>query len=215
MSFIQSLKEWQEIIGAFIGGITGFIAAYMVAYGVRRRDEDASAKILITDLLTISVRTEATDKDVERKNIPDERKKLEFALSYLMKRPILSSLFNSSMAQVISCHENLGIHLSIFSMVYRNVDDSLTWFSNYSNEYYKNQKQRPLTEQTKNESEIIYDGLHLASQHAKCIIYMLNTFVLPSLAYRIWNKFITFVLKKCQRESEEEKSCDCLRKNPE
>lgn len=206
MEFINFLQKWQEIVGAFIGGMTGFVAAFFVAYDARRRDEVTSAKILIGDLLAISGRTEASDQYVQRKEVSKEDKEKAFVLHYLMRKPILSPLFYVSMARVISCDRNLGARLYAFSMIYRNVEESLTWFQDKYDKHYEAREKLQLTSKMEKELNNIYEGLHLASKHAKAIIDLLNIFVLPCFLARVWNK-LTFFSNKCGCE------CGCEKVN--
>ncbi len=41
------LEKWQTLIGAFIGGIVGLLAALLVARDARRREEKTAAMLLV------------------------------------------------------------------------------------------------------------------------------------------------------------------------
>ena len=45
------LERWQDLAGAFLGGLIGLLAALIVAWDVSRREQRRAAKLLIGDLL--------------------------------------------------------------------------------------------------------------------------------------------------------------------
>ncbi len=201
--FIIWLYKWQTIIGSFIGGITGFIAAQWVASNARTRDEVVSAKILIMDMLSIKEKTRILDTSVA--NIEDQYKKLEFTLQYLRRKPILSPLFDSSMATVMPCNYELSVHLSSFRKIYLNVEESLiriekkVFIAEDSGEKIK------LTSHINDDITTIYDGLHIASKQAECIVFYLEESVLSKLRY--FKKFIMRVKNICRCQNDLEKKC--------
>lgn len=202
--FIIWLDKWQTIIGSFIGGITGFIAAQCVASNARTRDEVVSAKILIMDMLSIKEKTRILDISIE--NIEDQYKKFEFTLQYLRRKPILSPLFDSSMATVMSCNYELSVHLSCFRKIYLNVEESLirmekkVFIAEDSDEKIK------LTSSYINDDiETIYNGLHIASKQAECIVFFLEKSVLSKLRY--FKKFIMQFRNICNCQNDLEKKC--------
>jgi len=206
--FITWLYTWQTIIGAFVGGGMGFIAAQFVASNARKRDEFASARILIMDVLSIKEKTRILDDSVD-KNIEGDNKKMEFALQYLRRKPILSPLFDSSMGMVMSCNHELSIHLECFSKAYLNVEESLMRMEKKAHIAEDSGVKIEITYSVRADLNTIYKGLHIASEHAECIVFFLEELVL--VKSRFFKNFIRWFKSICSCQKGLEKKCRELR----
>lgn len=52
-SWVQSLKEWKEVVGAFLGGVFALSAALIVARDARRRSERSAGMMLLRYLAKV------------------------------------------------------------------------------------------------------------------------------------------------------------------
>src|ERR1700751_2803611 len=106
---VNFLFKWQTLIGSFIGGLVGLLAALIVAYKERRRDENASARLIIADLMcfTEAIKT-VTNEDASTHS---DNMNLNIAFRLTRIRPILSPLYDASMVRVMAVDDKLDAHL--------------------------------------------------------------------------------------------------------
>jgi len=118
-SLIDFLNRWQTLIGSIIGGVVGLLAASLVAYQQRRRDEDACATLLLGDL---TIFREAVSVIIENQRESDTDKgRIIIAHRLVMLRPTISPMFDASMVRVISVDGKLAAHLHSFKMLYSGI----------------------------------------------------------------------------------------------
>lgn len=111
------LEKWQTLIGSFIGGIVGLLAALLVAYKERRRDENSSARLLISDFVVFKEAVASAEKNIPLETREDKRL-LEITRNLVKLRPGVSPMFDSSMVRVMSVDNRLDAHLTLFKSKY-------------------------------------------------------------------------------------------------
>ena len=116
---IKFLITWQTLIGSFIGGLVGLFSAWIVAYYQRRRDENASAMLLISDLVIFKEKAEASLKISP--DLKSDKAKFQVLLNLLKLSPSLSSMFDGSMMRIMSVDNKLAAHLTHFRMFYNDI----------------------------------------------------------------------------------------------
>jgi hypothetical protein len=50
---IAFLKDWKELVGAFIGAAGGVVAAFLAAYLSRRKEDISAAMVLVGNLTSV------------------------------------------------------------------------------------------------------------------------------------------------------------------
>lgn len=198
-NFITWLHDWQEIIGAAIGGAMGFVGAYWVAHNAKSREEIIAAKIIITYLMAIQEKTRAQDEAMQASSIPEENKEQEFAFRYLLRKPIPSPLIDMAMATASTLPNKLPALLANFGLIYRNVEDSAARLLEQMIIAERNNTKLSATLTINSDIHNIYQGAHQASELAEQIIPLLNKSVISRVRL-FHNVFSSF---------SHEKNCDC------
>lgn len=176
--FIHFLDYWQTLLGAIIGGISGVIAAYIVAWDVRQREIRASALIILNDLLQIISAGEAfknlnKDKDKQNAAISTTSKMMVFS-------PKLSPLTEISIFRIAHVDEKLSAHLIHFNRDYNSIIALLETEKKIQEDVVESQ--RSLTQegaaQLLKRREIIYNAFMVVYQQALCANSLINSFIL-------------------------------------
>lgn len=199
-SLIIFLNKWQTLIGSFIGGIVGLLAALLVAYKERRRDENASAMLLISDL---TVFTGASSEVINSQSDKDTDKgKVIIAHKLVRLRPILSPMFDASMVRVMSVDQKLAAHLANFKMLYTGITQILDRLA----PQFDKEDISVLVDNTVTiaDAKKLYQGLDLASKQAECAVYFLEELFLRGIVWWARNT-ISFRRRFCPT-SEDKKS---------
>ena len=181
---ILFLQKWQTLIGAFIGGILGLLAAWIVARDARRREERAAAMLLITDLHSTKIISETLDEVIKRKEILGEEK--ERFIADMLSRDIgglsLSSLFESSMARIMPLDNYLAAHLVLFRKFSTRLDATLA-------ELRRNLEMSRLPgrvmitrEELNFQIEIISKQFHSVVEHTLCAEHLVDKLILRRTA---------------------------------
>ena len=123
------LKEWQTLIGAFIGGIFSLLVALIVAYKVRSHDEIAAAYILLIDLRSFVVQAETLEKASKEQGSSLEESSLMATAGLLSSPPTLSPLFEESVMRVSPVDKYLTAHLALFKKIFSEIEFLLKRFA--------------------------------------------------------------------------------------
>lgn len=111
------LYQWQTLVGAFIGGIVGLLAALLVAYKNRRHDENVAS---MTVLLGLNAFITAAEVLEERKRGQlargaSQQQADAVSISYLLEIwPLLPTLFEVAVARILYVDTELSVRLSNF-----------------------------------------------------------------------------------------------------
>jgi hypothetical protein len=125
-NFICLLDHWQSLAGAFVGGISGLVAALVVAGSANRREQRAAAMLLIGDLTAIGAAGENLRQLAEKQSIPADKHPMWLANMLIWSRPKLSVLFESSMVRVMPVDNSLVAHLNLLKTIYAGIEEELT-----------------------------------------------------------------------------------------
>lgn len=113
MPTIESIKEWQGLVGAVIGSIGALLVALIVADAQESRERRAAGAILHGDLIMFGSAGEALARYYP--GAPEDRNAARAqAWEMLRDRPSLSPLFDSSMGKLLELDEVLDHHLHYF-----------------------------------------------------------------------------------------------------
>lgn len=205
------LSEWQELAGAFIGGIMGFLGAQLVAYKIRKRDEIIAAKIIVTDIIFIKGAIEKIKSSLSQEN---EKYKTEFVLQYFKRQPALSPLFDSSMITVMPLNYELSLHLSAFRKIHLSMDSALIRMQGRINAFESSgAKLNPESPYVKADIDTIYNSLQMINDHSECVEHFLNTITLTKFPFI--TKLLLYFRRHCKCKNSTENKCNSLLKLPE
>jgi hypothetical protein len=164
---VKWFDHWQELIGAFIGGLMGFVGAFIVAYAQRRREENAAAMLLISDLTAFVVSIQEVNRAAN--NSPGEVRTLFIVRRLIRLRSHLSPLFETARSQVMPIDKKfLAIHLSSFQIVYAGYIQALERLSISFN------NNQPLNEDSNFDTNVVITGIATLQPHAEGALYYLD-----------------------------------------
>jgi hypothetical protein len=192
--FVQILYRWQTIVGAFLGGFFAIIAALIVAYSARRREEIASAMLLVGTLAKIRITNETLTKLAAKENVPESDYPLWLSEKLVLSRPTLSPLFEASIVRIMPISIYLAAHLNLFNTIY---SDVLIILERLSEDFKLfNEKGQPIRskEQMQADARIVSSHFHMAVQHALCAEQSISNLVLSKVP--TYHRFRNFILPK-------------------
>ncbi len=204
-SFIEFLGKWQILIGSLIGGVVGLLAALVVAYSQRRRDENASAMLIIGDLTIFAgAICEAINSQPESNT---DKGKVIIAYKLVRLRPRISPMYDASMVRVISVDPRLAAHLQGFKMLY----DGIIQILDRLTEQFSREDISILIDNTHvlADARKLAQGLDLASKQAECAAYFLKELFLNRCAW--WTRLTLPIRRRFYPTSEDIKSEKLLR----
>ncbi len=196
------LKEWQTLIGAFLGGIFALLVALIVAYKVRRRDEIASAYILLADLRSFIVQAETLKKVSKEQGSSPEKSSLMTMAGLLSSPPTLSPLFEESVMRVSPVNKYLAVHLALFKKIFSEIEISLQRLSKYNDIFESTGKLPVPIKRLAGDIRNVIIFLGYTVEHARCCENLLDKLIIRRTA--IFHKLIRYI---CTPKSEN----DCMR----
>ncbi len=187
--FVQILYKWQTIAGAFLGGFFAIIVALVVAYSARRREEIASAMLLVGTLAEIRNANETLTKLATEKKVPESDYPLWLLEKLVLLRPALSPLFEASIVRIMPVSKYLAAHLHLFNTIYSHVLVILERLS-------LSEKGQPIRskEQIQADARIVSSHFHMAVQHASCAEQLISDLILSKVP--TYHRFRHVILPK-------------------
>ncbi len=199
------LEKWQTLMGAFIGGIVGLLAALLVARDARRREERAAAMLLVGDLAEVRNASEVLREMSEKKDMVSEEKARWITAALVKGRPSLSPMFESSMARIISVDKYLAAHLILFKKIFMGAEARLTELAHLLERYKQPGHVMLSKEEMNSQIKLITSGFYNAVEHAACAEYLLDKLIIRRSApfHRL--------IRKLKTPNEEKKCIELLR----
>jgi len=172
------LKEWQTLIGAFIGGIFSLLVALIVAYKVRSHDEIAAAYILLIDLRSFVVQAETLEKASKEQGSSLEESSLMATAGLLSSPPTLSPLFEESVMRVSPVDKYLTAHLALFKKIFSEIEFLLKRLSKYNDIFESTGKVPIPIERLRGDIKNVGVFLRYTVEHAKCCENLLDKLII-------------------------------------
>jgi len=121
----DTLREWQEIAGAFLGGLFALLVAFIVAHSSQRRGERTAAYIVLVTLgdflMVYRFLSEGWQSVVDKENVDRNYWIGERAIA---NWPFLAPDFSAARAQLIDIDEELALALEQFGQIYKSMWDA-------------------------------------------------------------------------------------------
>ena len=201
-NLICFLDHWQSLAGAFVGGLSGLVAALVVAGSANRREQRAAAMLIIVDLTSFGAAGETLRQLGKKLNVPSDKHHLLLANGLVISRPKLSPLFEASMVRVMTVDDNLSAHLSMIKIVYSSIEESFARLR-LDVDTAKGQlgDRAPRAEQEKEaDARLIAMGFARIEAHAKCADMLMSNLIFSR--FRLWHR-----IRMRLRPNDEEKEC--------
>jgi hypothetical protein len=135
VGFICWLHEWQELIGglvgAFIGGIMGFIGAWLVIFSADKKEDRkdlSAASIIATDIVFVIIWAERQADFLSKAGlkVTDPGYNAKFCKSALKnKRYEISPAFWRAVERAMGLEDTLPMHLKLFTSALQSIDKHL------------------------------------------------------------------------------------------
>jgi hypothetical protein len=198
--FVTSLKEWQDLAGATLGGLISLLVALIVAYIPIRR-EDLTAAMLVAANLVAARARQVTLRDLARStSITQDDYPYWLAEKLLQSRPKLSTTYDSASMRIMSLDAHLASHLTLFEVTIKEMDEKLERLAlDFDAARRKEPKPRSV-DSVKADSRLLADELDALAKHASCAEKLITHLILSKS--RRLNK-----LRRVFGLSAEEKKC--------
>lgn len=190
--FVKLLHDWENLSGAFLGGVFSLAVAFTVARSARRAEEYAAAMIVISNLVQFATRVRALERLAKEKEISQADYGKWVSEKLIYSRPKLTGTFEASIARLLRLHVAVATHLEMFYMLARDIDEKLDRVSGDFEEFHAQGKpKRPLAVMEADANSIA-SGLSNAALHADLSEYMLTKLVLGNYPtfYRVRRIFM-------------------------
>jgi len=180
--FVSQIERWQTLIGALVGGIMALVVAFVVANAQTRREQRASAYILLVDLLAVQAADQSLTQLAKGKAVSSDELPLWLSEKLSWRRPRLSALFQLQMVRVIDVSASLSAHLSIFHMQYEALHEHLDRLEEDQQLLRtKGANTAPRSPAaSKADAVSVAQDFRSAADHAKCAAHYLDLLVLRS-----------------------------------
>lgn len=120
-SIVKMLFDWQDLVGALIGGLVGIVGAFIVANSSKKYEQRAAGMLILIDLISLQASIEKINELAEDNNISDEKKPNFTANKVAFMFPKFSPLFEASLLRIITVDLQLAAHLTLLNSLYRDL----------------------------------------------------------------------------------------------
>ena len=199
MNLIEFIFKWQTLIGGIIGGVFALFAALIVAWTVRRREDDSAAMLVLTDLADVRIASEALTQLSNEDKINDDEFPLWFSEKLVYSHPSLSTLFEASVSRLMPVDVTLASHLSLFHKIYSKIIIILDRLKiDYDNFHKTGRPLRP-SEHLRSDCRLVANHFKRVVSHSECAEHLIFITVLSkfSFLHRLRRKIL---LKKQEKE---------------
>ena len=156
------------------------MVALIVAWDARRREEKASAMLLLTDLQEVKIASEALSEIMEKEERKPEEKARVIADRLLGDRQglSLSPLFESSMVRIMPIDNSLAAHLALFKKIVTRLNGELGELRITFDKYKLGDRITISKEELDSRVHLIDKRFRMSVEHAICASYLLQKLVL-------------------------------------
>jgi hypothetical protein len=179
-TLLGALHDWQELAGAFLGGLFALLVAWYVATDARRREERAAAMIVITALVRLAGNYRAAKQQFEKGQDDPDRVVVDMAAMFALHSPTLSALASEAIHRLLMVHPHLSAHLSLLEMINSEVEASLVrWRQDIEDFVRSGEKEFKRSPGSRfGDAKTIARGTSTMVNHAACAVFLLNRLVL-------------------------------------
>jgi hypothetical protein len=174
VNLIRWLHDWQDLIGALIGGFLGVIGAWIVAQSVVNRERRAAAAMLSSDLTKVKNMVTALTYHRKATLLQLDTDVLIEKLSFTHET--LSPMFGDRMAVMSTYDPLLTAQLDGFLQAYTTAEECLVTL----------QAPRILTANTERASKVLPLMLHYADRFARAALYLLPLYEISAPRRWYW-----------------------------
>jgi hypothetical protein len=199
-TFISLLKEWQDLAGATLGGLTSLVVALIVAHIPMRREDLTAAMLVISNLVPARARHSSLKALAQERAIPVEEYPFWLSEKLLQSRPKLTPTYDAAAMRVMATDVHIASHLATFDLTIREMDEKLDRLAADFQAKRMGQPALRSLQATKADARLLAAELDRLAEHANCAEQLITALVLSRA--RAWNR-----LRRKFRISAKEKLC--------
>ena len=195
VELLRIVKEWQELIGAILGGIFALMVAWYVARSAQRREERSAGMVVLAALLRYKGAHDGAIKTLKKEDRTEDNNAMVLAALYSVQPQSLEPRAIESMQRLFVVHDHLAAHLSLIAVVYADMEHPLRRWITDQETYSRtaDAKGAPAKRALpREEADMLADartisrGAKAIAQHASCAIRLIELLLLSRLA--VWNR---------------------------
>lgn len=132
--FVAFLDRWQTLVGAFVGGILGVVAALIVAFKQTHREWFIAASSLLPELMRLQANNDGIQRVLEVSHQTKLQNRRTTCRLLLKQRPLPTVLHSPSVRQLYDIDSRLYAHLSHCAMTHEQLEPALAAFKQADND---------------------------------------------------------------------------------
>lgn len=203
---LQVLLEWQTIAGAFLGGVFALGAALVVAWRSERRQDLASAMLVLSTLVSVRSAAANLEELAEQEAVADDFRDIWLLEKLAWLHPPLSDSFEAAAMRIYPLNVQIAAHVNLFLMMYRDVVRRVELVQEKADELKSGNHLEKTKSYVRAQASSIRRSFEGTAKHAHCAEVLITGLILSRA--RIWNKVR---LRLCP--SMEQKQCYSLLKS--
>ena len=183
MNLIDFIFKWQTLLGGIIGGIIALLAALIVAWNVRRREDVSAAMLVLTDLAEVRIASEALIYLSTEDKISDDDFPLWFSEQLVYSHPSLSTLFEASVSRLMPVDVTLASHLSLFHKIYSKITVILDRLKIDYDKYHKTGKPLRSSDHLRSDCKLVAKHFKRVVSHSECAEHLIFVTILSKFSF--------------------------------
>ena len=207
-SIVRTIFDWQDLVGAMVGGLIGIIGALIVAEGAKKYEQRAAAMLVVIDLISVNVAVNKLSELAAENQITEEDKAFFMADKIAFMFPKLSPLFEASMLRILPIDMQLAAHLTLLNSMYRDLEPIISRVRKDANLIDAGKEIERPEDQLFGDIKIIRGGVERLEKQAEAATYYINHIILDR-----FSKF--YLLRRWFWKNEDEKKFMSLLKSCE
>lgn len=197
------LFKWQTLAGALLGGIFALGAALVVAWRSERRQDLASAMLVVSTLVSVRSAAANLEELAEQEVVADDLKDIWLLEKLAWLHPPLSDSFEASAMRIYPLNVQIAAHVDLFLTMYRDVVKRVERIQKKEDELRSGTPSEETKSYVRVQASSIRRSFEGAARHARCAEVLITGLILSRA--RIWNRVR---LRMCP--SAEQKQCYSL-----
>lgn len=180
------LLKWQTLAGAFLGGIFALAAALVVAWRSERRQDLASAMLVVSTLVSVRSAAANLDELAEQEAVADDLRDIWLLEKLAWLHPPLSDSFEASAMRIYPLNVQMAAHVDLFLTMYRDVVKRVERVQEQEAELRSGNPSEATKSYVRVQASSVRRSFEGAARHAHCAEVLITGLILSRA--RIWNK---------------------------
>lgn len=180
---LELLHDWQTLVGALLGGVFALGAALVVALRTDRRQDLASAMLVVSTLVSVRAGHVSLKELKEQEEVPDEHEAVWMLEKLVWMHPPITSGFEASTARIYPLDVSMAAHLDLFLTMYRDVVNRIDRVRDLEPEFKQGTPSQEAVERMQAEARAVQRSFTGAAKHAQCAEKLITKLVLSRARY--------------------------------